>query len=44
MPLPLLNVAVYWKRSNLEVGAKKLPQMLANNIDNGGQGLVSEFM
>ena len=25
-------------------GAKKLSQIIANNIDNGGGGLISEFM
>ena len=42
-PFPLLNVAGYWKSSNTEVCAKKLSQMLANNIDHRGRGLVSEF-
>ena len=34
------NVAGYWKSSNTEACAQKLPQILANNIDHGG-GLVS---
>ena len=41
---PLLNVAVYWQSSDTETCVKKLSQILANNIDNGGRGLVSEFM
>ena len=43
-PFPLLNVAVYWQSSNTEACAKKLSQILANNIDNGGRRLVSKFM
>ena len=43
-PCPLLNVASYWKSNNTEACANKLPQTLASNIDNGGEGLVSEFM
>ena len=43
-PSPLLNVAQYWKSSNTEACAKKLSQILANNIDIGVGGLVSEFM
>ena len=43
-PFPFLNVAAYWRSSNTEAYAKKLSQILANNIDNGGGGLVSEFM
>ena len=48
-PFPLLNCAGYWKSSNTEACAKKLSQILTNNIDNGalimeGVGLVSEFM
>ena len=31
----LLNVASYWKSSNAKACAKKLSQILANNIDNG---------
>ena len=38
-PLPLLNVAVYWQSSDTETCVKKLPQILANNIDNGGKGI-----
>ena len=37
-PSPLLNVAGYWKSSNSEACTKKLSQILANNIDNGGRG------
>ena len=36
-PSPLLNVAVYWQSSNTEACAKKLSQIIANNIDNGGR-------
>ena len=36
-PFPLLNVAAYWKSSNSEACAKKLSQILANNIDTGGR-------
>ena len=37
---PLLNVAVYWKSSKTDACAKKLSQILANNIDNGeGEGI-----
>ena len=32
----LHNVAAYWKSSNTEACAKKLSQILANNIDNWG--------
>ena len=38
-PFPLLNVAVYWQSSDTETCAKKLSQILANNIDNGGRGI-----
>ena len=38
-PSPLLNVAVYRQSSNTEACAKKLSQILANNIDNGGRGI-----
>ena len=38
-PFPLLNVAAHWKSSNIEACAKKLSQILANNIDNGGRGV-----
>ena len=37
-PFPLLNLAAYWKSSNSEACAKKLSQILANNIDTGGRG------
>ena len=43
-PFPLPNVAEYWQSSNTEACARNLSQILANNIDNGGGGLVSEFM
>ena len=43
-PFPLLNVAAYWKSSSSEACAKKPSQILTNNIDNGEEGLVSEFM
>ena len=36
---PLLNVTGYWKSRNTKACAKKLPQMLANNIDHGGRGV-----
>ena len=36
--LPLLNVAGYWKSSNTEACVEKLSQILANNIDHGGEG------
>ena len=38
-PFPLLNVAAYWHSSNTEACAKKLSQILANNIDNEGRGI-----
>ena len=38
-PSPLLNVAAYWKSNNFEPCAKKLSQILANNIDNGEMGI-----
>ena len=41
---PLLNVTGYWKRSNTEACNQKLSEILANNINNGGRKLVSEFM
>ena len=34
-PFALPNVAVYWQSSNTEAYAKKLSQILANNIDEG---------
>ena len=37
-PFPLLNVALYWKSSKAKACAKKLLQILANNIDNGARG------
>ena len=37
-PFPLLNVAAYFQCSNTETCAKKLSQILTNNIDNGGEG------
>ena len=36
---PPLNVVVYWQGSNTKTGAKKLSQILANNIDKGGRGI-----
>ena len=36
---PLINVAVYWQSSDTEACAKKLSQILANNINNGGTGI-----
>ena len=38
-PSPLLNAAVYWQSSITEACVKKLSQILANNIDNGGRGI-----
>ena len=38
-PSLLLNVAVDWQSSNNEACAKKLSQILANNIDNWGRGI-----
>ena len=38
-PFPLLNVAAYWQSSNSEACAKKLSQVLPNNIDNRGRGI-----
>ena len=43
-PFPQLSVAAYWQSSNTEACAKKLSQILANNIENRGRGLVSEFI
>ena len=43
-PLPPINVAVYWQSGNTEACARKLSQILANNIGNGEEELVSEFM
>ena len=47
--LPPYNVAVYWQSNNTKACPKKLSQVLANNIDNGGRGdwsqnLCEEFM
>ena len=36
---PLLNVAVYWQSSNTKACAKKLSQILANNINYWGSGI-----
>ena len=36
---PQLNVAAYWQSSNTEACAKKLSQILANNIDKEGRGI-----
>ena len=33
------NVAVYWQSNNTKACPKKLSQILANNIDNGGRGI-----
>ena len=38
-PPPLLNVAEYWQSSDTETCVKKLSQIRANNIDNGGKGI-----
>lgn len=35
----LLNASACWESSNTEACAKKLPQILANNIENGGTGI-----
>ena len=43
-PFPLLNVAAYWGSSNTKACAKKLSQILVNNVDNGGGGMVSAFV
>ena len=43
-PSSLLNVAVYWQSSNTKACTKKLPQILANNVDKAGRGLISDFM
>ena len=37
-PFPLLLVGIYWNCSNGEACAKKLSQVLENNIDDGGIG------
>ena len=36
-PFPLLNVEAYLQSSNTEACAKRLSQILANNIDNEGR-------
>ena len=36
-PFPLINIAGYWKSSNTKACAKKLSQILSNNIDHGGE-------
>ena len=38
-PSLLLNVAVYWQSSNTEACAKKLSQILVNNINNDERGI-----
>ena len=38
-PSPLLSVVVYWQSSNTEAWAKKLSQILANNIYNWRKGI-----
>ena len=38
-PFPLLIVAAYWQNCDTEPCAKKLSQILANNIDNGARGI-----
>ena len=43
-PSPLLNVAAYCQSSNIEACAKKLSRVLANNIEYGGRGFVSELV
>ena len=40
---PLLIAAADWKSSNTKACAKQLPQVIANNIDNGWRG-VSKLM
>ena len=37
-PFPLLNVAANWQSSNTKACAKKLSQILVNNIDHEGRG------
>ena len=34
---PLLSVTVYWQSSNAKACAKKVSQILVNNMDNGGR-------
>ena len=36
-PPPLLSATAYWKSSNTKACAKKLSQIIANNIDNRGR-------
>ena len=36
-PSPLLHVAAYWQSSNTKACAKKLSQLLTNNIDDWGR-------
>ena len=36
-PFPLLNVAGCWKSSNTKACAKKLSQIIANNVNNRGR-------
>ena len=36
---PLLNVAEYWQSSDTGTCVKKLSQIRANKIDNGGRGI-----
>ena len=38
-PCSPLNVAAYWQNSQTKACAKKLSQIFANNIDNGGRGI-----
>ena len=38
-PSPLLHVAVYWQSHDTKAWAKKLSQILANNIDNEVRGI-----
>ena len=38
-PFLLLNVATYWQSSHTKACAKKLSQILANNIDHGRRGI-----
>ena len=38
-PFPLLNIAGYCKSRNTKACAKKLSQILTNNIDHGGSGI-----
>ena len=38
-PFSLLNVVAFWQASDTKACAKKLSQILANNIDHGGRGI-----